>query len=729
MTAKCSTALLAVALAGCGAPEPAGQVQPLMDDVHYPDVLTEGRAVELPPSFSGNRFLRGWFPWRTQETQVFVPHADGAVIEIVNISREARALSLEALLLGESGDFNAQAEVAGVELDPVPVGESIKVSLPADLPLGRLPVRLTFPKVPDPVMLSASLDQALPPGEVSIASQRIVQAANSLVDFTRPVEPGATLVGRFEPPTDPREGQRFAILLDREDHESEVLFEWTNNWLDRIRGPQSISEPLPENSEFLRIRLLAEGSGPAGTWHGLGLVGSAPPPQEPPEVSLPAPPRLVLLYVLDALRGDYVDLTEGPDNPTPTLARLAAEGVVFNRHQSVAPNTIPSTKSLFTGQTFLARGHWKLSAEAPETLAEAFASAGYRTAAFSGNGYISDAYGTSRGFEHLADEVVFRDHTGRPDAYNDNAARVQKSALDWLDDLDEDERAFVYLHTIHPHNPYDPPTPMQERFTADIDSEIEASTRNLLDIKHNRVDVTASDKDRIAGLYAGALAYNDDQIALLLDELSRRYPQEEILLIVTSDHGEELFDHDGVLHGYTLYQEQLDIPLIFWWPGRLQPQRIDGATDNVDLHESLRALIGVEASGIGEGRPFWSMIGSERPAPQERELRFAAASSVKGGIFMAQSARYKLILAPRVGMTFGMGEGRGRGRDPEYVFDLIADPQEMINLAGSRILEVDWMRSRLTAWIERGKFLEMDEEEPVLDEETEARLRALGYLE
>ncbi len=80
-------------------------------------------------------------------------------------------------------------------------------------------------------------------------------------------------------------------------------------------------------------------------------------------------------------------------------------------------------------------------------------------------------------------------------------------------------------------------------------------------------------------------------------------------------------------------------------------------------------------------------------------------------------------------MTFGMGEGRGRGRDPEYLFDLSADPEERTNRAGLMSLEVEWMRSRLRAWIERGKYLEMDEEEPVLDEETRERLRALGYLE
>ena len=76
-----------------------------------------------------------------------------------------------------------------------------------------------------------------------------------------------------------------------------------------------------------------------------------------------------------------------------------------------------------------------------------------------------------------------------------------------------------------------------------------------------------------------------------------------------------------------------------------------------------------------------------------------------------------------------MGEGRGRGRDPEYLFDLRSDPDELFNLAGRTSAEVDWIRSRLTAWIEQGMSSETDAEEPELSQEDIERLRALGYLE
>lgn len=733
IAAKFSIALLGTLLSSCRGSDQITDIEPLLDDRYAPDILTESRIVEPPPSLTGNRFLRGWFPWTHEGIPVLVPHQEGAFLQIVNISDHPRSLVLETRLLGAKGDFQVEVEVANRPLTEVTLGETMQVPLPADLPQGRVPIHLRFPKAPDPVVVSVGLDQALPPGEVTIEGQSIIQGPGSLVDLARPNAPGGRLVGRFEPPSQPRPGQRFSIVLEQDTGDPEVVFEWTDSWLDRWQGARTFSAPLPDTSEFIRLRLRAEGSGPAATWSELGIAlpesNVAGTSRTTPSAPLPDPPQLVALYILDALRADHVDLVGGPDSPTPTLARLASEGAVFVRHQSVAPNTIPSTKSLFTGKTFFTQGNAKLPEDGSETLAEVFSKAGYRTGAFSGNEYVSDAYGTSRGFDHLATEVLFRGYPDVPGAYNENAERVHASALEWLDALPEHERAFVYLHTIHPHNPYDPPDDFQRRFVGDIDSTLTATSRNLLDIKHNRLEVTTEDQRRISGLYVGALAYNDAQIALLLDEFGHRFPPEETLLIITSDHGEELFDHDGVLHGYTLYREQLEIPLIVWWPGHIEPSRIDLPTHNLDLHESLRALVGAEPSANNEGSSLWDLIAARVQEVKPRDLHFAAASSVQGGIFMAQSEQFKLVFAPRVGRNFGMGEGRGRSRDAEYLFDLQADPEERLNLAGRMSPEVGWMRSRLTAWIRRGIAGEVEVEEPTLDEESLSRLRALGYLE
>jgi arylsulfatase A-like enzyme len=447
-------------------------------------------------------------------------------------------------------------------------------------------------------------------------------------------------------------------------------------------------------------------------------------------VAPPEAPPIVILYVLDALRADALEAVDGDGKKAaPTLLRLAREGVSFARHQSVAPNTLPSTKALFTGRTNRRKGALKLPDQGVETLAEAFARAGYRTGSFSGNTHISPVAGLTRGFQHVAQEAFFDLDEAEQVPFNNSAEIVHTTALGWLDALAPEEKAFLYLHTVHPHNPYDPPEPILERFTRGVGSEIAGTTSTLLAVQHHRHEVSAADRERLSRLYHGGLAYNDQEIGRFLEELGKRFRPQDVLVIFTSDHGEELFDHGGVLHGYTLYREQLEIPLILWWPGALEPQHIESPTTTLDLHESLRHLLGLTESPERRGRSFWPLLSRASERIAER-TRFAAASSLKGGVFSAQSDRYKLILAPRTGSQWGMGEGLGRTRDMEYVFDLVHDPLEKTNLAGHPSLEIAWLRSRLLAWIDAGHAWEEKVDQPLeLDEESRRNLEALGYVE
>ena len=160
----------------------------------------------------------------------------------------------------------------------------------------------------------------------------------------------------------------------------------------------------------------------------------------------------------------------------------------------------------------------------------------------------------------------------------------------------------------------------------------------------------------------------------------------------------------------------------------LEPRRVDTGTDHLDLSATLRSLV-EEPDDAGHGLPLWDLMSAEEVEWPKR-VRFTAASSLDGGIFGAQSEDLKLIWAPRTPRKWGMGGVAGRSWDAEYLFDLRADPGETTNLAGLRSLEADWLRARLTAWIERGRLEEIgsDTAEEV-DPETLERLRALGYVD
>lgn len=723
------TALLLVLLAGtlllCAACHRGPEVRLLLDGNHAPDVLTEQRRIALPPSLGGNRFLTGWRPWLHQDRLALAPPAPGARVrlEVVHLGagargpRRPRTLLLD--LVAAAPDRSVRVRIAGRDLGTFPLVDPVAVPLPADLPLGRVAVDLQFDGRPYSV-LGAGIQPVLSAGKVTLTGADVLQSGDSLVDFVRHVAGGERLVGTFSPPRSPRPGQRFELLVEREPGRVR-RFAWSAG-----APAAEISLPVGEGPGLARIRLLAHGEGPAGRWGRLGIAGrrnaeppavvAAAPPVDPPG----RPPRLVIVYVMDALRADMVRA-----GLAPTWDRLAREGVAFRRHRSVAPNTIPSTKALFTGRAAVTGGDASLSPDAGPTLAERFRAAGYRTALFSGNVYVSPSFGTDRGFEHVAADVLMDADAAGPEALNDNAARANAAALEWLRTLRQGERGFLYVHTIHPHNPYAPPDPYRTTFTRGIPSAIDGSTETLTAVRKGLIAAGPADRERLRGLYRASLAFNDAELGRFLRQVETLAPPGETLVILTSDHGEELFDHGGVLHGYTLYEELLDIPLVLWWPGRLAPRAVDEPSDTLDLHATLLDLCGLPGTA-GDGRPLL------RPgARRDRYVHLAAASSVVGGIYSAQAGRWKYVWAPRFANEWGMGDGSGRTHDPEYLFDLETDPAERINRAGDPGLEAGleaaWLRSRLLAWIQKQGAREPPRRQQPVTAETERRLRALGY--
>ena len=722
MTRLLLAPLILAAVAGCGRSGPAGPVQPLLDGDHAPDVLVERREVARPPAVEGSRFLTGWTPWRAGGKVMLSPVAAGqtARLELVNLERAARTLVID-FHEGAPAGTRVRVRAGGRDLGAFPLADPLEVPLPfQEIPLGRVAVDLAF-EAGDPsgiAVAAAAVRPVQPAGEARVEGADLAQSGSSIVDLVRPVAGAKALVGTFVPPASPQSGQSFELTVEREDGTPVRRFSWTPSFWNRARGKRRFELPLNDAGSFARVRLRALGTGPAGRWEGLGLAGGKAQPQASAAsvTSAPSssPPRLVVVYVMDALRADAVGHLGGRPGVSPVLDRLTREGVTFRAHHSVAPNTLPSTKALFTGRPFVSRGGWKLAPEDGPTLAERFRKAGYRTGLFSGNVHVGAAFGTDRGFEHVTEEEAVL--PGHP--FNDNAARVNAAALAWVRSLPPGSKAFLYLHVIHPHNPYDPPEPYRSRFTAGVPSTVDGSIGTLLDVKKKRIEAGPAVRDRLQGLYRGAFSYSDGELQGFLAALAAWAPPAETLVAVTSDHGEELFDHGGVLHGYTLYEEMLRIPLVLWAPGRLRQGKVTALTDTLDLHASLLDVAGIPKPDGIQGRSL------AKPLPAGPRL--AAASSLKGGIYAIRSDRFKVIWAPRTGLHWGMGEGIGRSRDPEYLFDLESDPRETVNLAGGGGLEAAWLRSRLLAWAEKGRSEEAAEQEPE-DDETRKRLEALGY--
>jgi hypothetical protein len=262
--------LLAFALAlACGRETPPGDVVPLVDDLHAPLVLTESARLEKPPSDSGNRFLRGWWPGSRSAapSQVSVGHR--VVMEAVFLDGRERRLSTDLQILEATPGATFGVQVAGRELPPQPLVPDAEVPLPGGLPLGRLPIELDLRGARVEVH-AAGFGHAWPTGELDLAAEAIVQSGYSAIDFPRRLAEPATLVGHFEPPTDPEPDQRFAVMVSTDREWAEPAFEWQPE--RRGGSPRALRIRLPAG--FVRIRLLAQGLGAPARWLDMGIADS-----------------------------------------------------------------------------------------------------------------------------------------------------------------------------------------------------------------------------------------------------------------------------------------------------------------------------------------------------------------------------------------------------------------------------------------------------------------------
>jgi choline-sulfatase len=245
----------------------------------------------------------------------------------------------------------------------------------------------------------------------------------------------------------------------------------------------------------------------------------------------------------------------------PGLERLAREGLVFTRAATVAPLTLPAHSSLFTGLLPMQHGVRDNGDGALDlshvTLAEVLNSRGYRTAAFVGSQILAADRGLAQGFElYRSATSVGRVSFDRPER---RADAVVSDAIGWLEDVDGDERFFLWVHLYDPHRPYDPPEPFRSKY----------------------VDP-----------YVGEIAFADSQIARLVDVLEHRRLLERTIVVVAGDHGESLGDHGERDHGMSVYESVLRVPLIMRVPNT-PPKRLTQLVRLTDLLPTVLALLGV----------------------------------------------------------------------------------------------------------------------------------------
>ena len=392
----------------------------------------------------------------------------------------------------------------------------------------------------------------------------------------------------------------------------------------------------------------------------------------------------VLIFVIDTLRADRLGCYGHSVETSPNLDRFAEEGILFERAFAPSPYTATSHASLFSSIYPATHGIWNrlelesghtvfpsLSVNA-KTLAEVLLESGYQTAAVAGGGFVNERRGLAQGFELFDSKTL-------------GAVNRIERALAWLEEeRDPDKPFFLFLHTYEVHYPYLPDEQTIERFAPGYQGPIREAVgkaRDLLasgsvkdpigDIQNEffkplfKGDLTPEQIDFVHDLYDAEIWITDREFARVLAWLDEAGIRDDTIVLITSDHGEELWEH-GYFGHHRVWEETMHIPLLVQLPDGPRGVRRGDSIDLVDLMPSLLAELGIEAPDTVQGATV--------------DLRKAPAT-VQPRNHVGQANWPLARVAWRIGEQKAMFFP-DEGIDPQ-VFHLDEDPREQEDRAGA----------------------------------------------
>jgi arylsulfatase A-like enzyme len=358
------------------------------------------------------------------------------------------------------------------------------------------------------------------------------------------------------------------------------------------------------------------------------------------------------------------------------------------------------------------------------TIARAFQRRGYATAAFVGGGYLDSFYGYDYGFDWYENRRATHFQRRLPSVYD-----FLEGAKSWLRSID-DQPFFLFLHTyqVHDYASFDDP-----RFVApDLDGVYGHLDLVAAAQRHRSDDLDAADRplvDYMRQRYDSAVHHLDRRLGDFFEFMLESGLNANTVVVITSDHGEEFGEHGRTAHGWTLYEEMLRVPLIWWLPpGMGMRGRVEGPASSVDILPTVVDLFGlapIPSDGVSllPRLQDLSKAGSaERAAPADPRIVYAEVDE-GATMFAAVSAETKLIYGPEYG-------GSIRPNPIQWErFQLKEDPTESRNLCpgsadgcGAQELE-----EALVAIAERSRSVRESGQEERLPLKLRELLQSLGY--
>ena len=419
---------------------------------------------------------------------------------------------------------------------------------------------------------------------------------------------------------------------------------------------------------------------------GLGLGAWLFPDHEGRETSAAIPSHLadrpnLILVMVDTLRADRLSCYGSTQVQSPNLCSLAADGGSRFDAFSHASWTKPATASLLT--SLLPSSHKAMSkpsslSEEVDLVSEVLQDHGYKTGGIVSNINLAESFGFDQGYDEyrylapayiagaeesssklilyqLARQVVFRLKSGITfDGFYQDSERVNEVAFDWLD-RNHEERFFLFLHYMDPHDPY---------FVHPYNGEGIARVSNP--------DPNPELAAEMHRLYLGEIEYLDQNFGKLLAKLRKLGVYDNTVILLVSDHGEEFQDHGGWWHGLTLYEEQINVPLLAKWAKdrRAAPPSPGRLARMIDVAPTLLVQAGAEVPPAMQGVDLG--VDDTQLSPKDQQV-FAEEDHEGNVLWSLRTKEWKLIQT---------NPDNPRGLPEQELFRVGVDRNEKANLAG-----------------------------------------------
>jgi len=470
-------------------------------------------------------------------------------------------------------------------------------------------------------------------------------------------------------------------------------------------------------------------------------IGKRPDVQPAQMMSASIPPTPHVIFIsLDTLRADYVGCYGHPWVETPHIDAFARQSVLFTACMSVAPTTLASHTSLMTGTYPHTHGTPRNGFVVNDEnimLAELFREAGYHTAGFIASFVLGTRFNFQQGFDYFDETGIRMKGVADQRSEEKTAEKMTNAVLDYLDKAQPEKPLFLFVHYWDPHIPYWPPAPYSRKYMnkhQDNDKKTKMERANAL----SRESATA---ERVLGLeepgpwseppdfveqYAGEISYMDEHLGRLFRGLRDRGILDEALVVMTSDHGESLWDHEPYFtHGHDTYQVNVNVVCIVRLPGgKHGGTRVSVPISNIDLAPSALAYVGLDVPARIEG----VTIDLTRPG-QDMPARMLFSQATKPWEIEGDDGWPNMMKArgARLGdLTFMELPTTGQ----REMYDLSRDPLEQENmlekLNSGTSDEAEEFSSKLERWASSADPLPIAYERRERSD-TIKRLRALGY--